>query len=100
MGPRAAQVEPFEGHAVLRPSRGRSKEEELVRREFPVEDVAAREPNHLLEVPRAEELAVEGDGPDARDVLLHRVEDPLAAFFSALLPRSPSRAVWCILDEQ
>src|SRR5207245_5334411 len=99
MGSRAAQVEPFEGHAVLRPSGGRSEEEQLVRREFPVEDVAARQPDHLLEVPRAEELAVEDDVADARDVLLDRVEDRLAEFVAALFPCSLSEAVWRILDE-
>src|SRR5207245_9444828 len=98
MGPGAAQVEPFEGHAVLRPSRGRSEEEELVRREFPVEAVAAREPHHLLEVPRADKLAVEDDVPDARDVLLDLVEDRLAAFSAALLPYSIASAVWSFTD--
>src|SRR6266705_1428544 len=99
MGAGAAQVETFERHAVLGPPGRRSEEEELIRRQLPVEDVPARQADHLLEVPRAEDLPVQDDLPQIRDVLLDRVEDRLSELLAPLFPRPLPQRVRRVLDE-
>src|SRR5207249_2967969 len=80
-------------------TRRRTEEEQLVRGEFSVEDVPARQADHLLEVPGAQHLSVEDDLPEVRDVLLKGVEDRFPEGLASFLPRALSQGVRGVLDE-
>src|SRR5437773_9823504 len=51
-----------------------------------MEDVAAGQANHLLQIPRTEDLLVEDDVPEVRDVFLDGVDDGLRERFAAVRP--------------
>src|SRR5690349_20708462 len=59
MRARAAMVEPGDGAAVVRVAQHRPRPVQLVKRQRAVEDVAADEPEGLLEVERAQRLAAD-----------------------------------------
>src|SRR6266545_4779037 len=99
MGAGPAQVQRLDGTTILRPTGGRPQEEQLARREFAVEDVASGESDHLFEVPRAQDLPVEDDLPDVRDVLLDRVEDRLPEFIAAVRPAPVPERIRRVLNE-
>src|SRR5207247_8657745 len=86
VGAGAAEVQPLQWHAVLGPSGRRTEEEQLVRGELSVEDISARQADHLLEVPWDQRLPWEDDLTEVRDVLLTGVEDRVPARVAPFLP--------------
>src|SRR2546428_14121287 len=64
-----------------------------------MEDVPARQADHLLEVPGAQHLPMEDDLPEVRDVLLEGVEDRVPERIAPFLPRALPQGVRGILDE-
>src|SRR5262249_44064360 len=74
MRARAAMVEAGDGAAVVRVAQHRPRPEQLVKRQCAMEDVAADEPERLLEVERAQRLAADDARLEARRVTIDRVD--------------------------
>src|SRR6266568_1382777 len=91
MGARAAQVEPADGRAVLRPPRDRAHEEELLQRQVAVEDVPLGEAVGALEVERRQDLPRLDRPRHVRrvppDDLHHAVAEELAVLVPGPLPQ-------------
>src|SRR5207245_9272553 len=99
VGAGAAEVQPLQRHAVLGAAGRRTEEKQLVRGELSMEDVPARQADHLLEGPWAQHLPVEDDLAGVRDVLLEGVEDRVPERLAPFLPRALSQRVRGVLDE-
>src|SRR5207245_10749178 len=99
MGAGAAEIEASERHSVLGPPRRWPEEEELVRRELSMEDVPARQADHLFQVPGAEHLPLKDDLPEIRNVPLDRLEDRRSECLAPFLPSPFTQRVRCVLDE-
>ena len=78
VGRRAAEIEPLDWRAIVRPAWRRSQEKQLFERELSLKDVAFGEPELALEVERRQHLPVEDAVPDVRREPRNRVDDRIA----------------------
>src|SRR4051794_18085515 len=85
---RSAQKEVAHWRPVMRPSRGGTKEQQLLERQFSLEDISLCEAERPLDIQRGEDLPVKNQIPDAGGVLRDRTDDGIAERFTALVPRT------------
>src|SRR5439155_16245405 len=86
MGPRAAQIEALDRHAIRGPSRDRSEGEHLVRKNRSVEDIASGETVFPLHVERGPRTDRNRRSAYVRRVQFKDVEDPLRELAGLRVP--------------
>src|SRR5688572_13434662 len=82
----AAHVQVSNRSSVLSPSRRRTKKEQLLQRQFALEDVALRQSPLAFEVERRDDLAMTNDVGEIRRVLGDGVHDGIAKFIAFFVP--------------
>src|SRR5215467_9027493 len=90
---RATQVEPFDGRAIVRVSRKRTQEEELVERHGSLKYVSSGEPVAILDVLGSQNLTCDHRLPEVRSVLVHDVEAPGGVCLLRVLQRASLHVV-------
>src|SRR5262245_25358292 len=91
MRARAAVVEARDGAAVVGMAEHWPRPEELVKRQRAVEDIAADEPERLLEIERAQGLASDHARLEARRIALDRVDHQVGNLVAMRVPGAALR---------
>ena len=91
MRARAAVVEARHRAAIVGIAEHRPRPEQLVERERAVEDVAAGEPEGLLEVERAQRLAADHARLEARRIAIDRVDHQVGHLVAMVVPGAAVR---------
>ena len=81
---------PIDRRRVLRPSRHRPQEEQLLERQLALKDVAFGEPEVALDVERRQHLPMQDDVLDVRRVLRDRVDHRVAERLALRSSHAPS----------
>src|SRR5215204_463890 len=96
---RTAHVKVFDRRAILRPARCGSQEEELLERQFALENVSLRQSKLAFEIERRQHLSIANQALDVRRVLGNRVDDRITKLLALLVPASFLQVVRRVLHE-
>ncbi len=96
---RAAHIKLVDGSAVVRPTGDRTKEKELLEREFALENISLREAELALEIERRENLAPDDNLFDVGGMFGDGVDDSVAEGFALFVPRPSGELVRRVLNE-
>ena len=99
VGARAALVVAVDRCAVLVPAGRRAEEVGLRREHLAVEDVALRQPRHLFDVERRDDLALQHEVGEAGEERLQRVLHVVGHVLALLGPVAALQVVRRVLDE-
>ncbi len=86
MGRRAAHPEIADRRGVLRPTRDRPHEEQLVEGELPVKNIPLGQAEVALQIERRHHLPMQNALPDIGRVVGQRIDDRIADWFARLVP--------------
>ena len=99
MRPRAALPESAKGRAILGPLRHRPEEEQLVQRQFSLEDVPLAQARDALDVRRRQHLLAHDQRLDVRRVARQRLDHRVAERVALRVVPAAGDVVWRVLDE-
>ena len=83
---RSAHVQVSNGSAILRPTRRRTKKEELLERQLSLENVSLGRAKISFQIKRGNHLSMKNQILDVRGVFRNCVDDRIAKFVALLVP--------------
>src|SRR6516225_5350000 len=79
-------VKPVEWRAIIRIAEGRPRPEQLVERQRSMEYIAARQPEHLLEIEWGERLPADNARLESRRIALDRLDHEIGHLVAMIIP--------------